>query len=76
MMPEVDGFDVLRMLKSDEETGKIPVIILTSSDQREEREKAKRLGAEAYMTKPFKPSDILMSIRSACEARDASPCSG
>ena len=40
MMPEVDGFDVLQILKEDEETRDIPVLILTSSNRSVDMEKA------------------------------------
>ena len=64
MMPEVDGFDVLRMLKADEDTKDIPVIILTARNRREDMDKAKRLGADVYLTKPFQPAELLKAVRS------------
>ena len=66
MMPEVDGFDVLRMLKSDDETQEIPVIILTARNKRVDMEKAAALGADSYITKPFQHSELLKAVRSAC----------
>ncbi len=64
MMPEMNGFDVLRMLKSDPETRGIPVLILTVRNMMEDMEKARVLGADAYMTKPFQPAELVKAIRS------------
>lgn len=76
MMPELSGFDVLHILKTDEETRDIPVVILTASNRREDREKAARLGAESFLTKPFQPAELLRVIRSAISTSYADRCSG
>jgi DNA-binding response OmpR family regulator len=64
MMPEVDGFQILKMLKEDEETREIPVLVLTVRSLREDRERAMALGADHYMTKPFQPSELVEAVRS------------
>lgn len=64
MMPEVDGFEILKMLKEDDETREIPVIILTVRILSEDREKALSMGADLYMTKPFEPSQLVEAVRS------------
>lgn len=64
MMPEVDGFEILRMLKEDTETKDIPVIILTVRILGEDREKALSMGADLYMTKPFEPAQLVEAVRS------------
>lgn len=51
-MPKVDGLEVLRKIKADELTKKIPVIILTSSREHPDIEKAYSLGANSYIVKP------------------------
>lgn len=51
-MPKVDGLEVLRKIKSDELTKKIPVIVLTSSRENPDIEKAYSLGANSYIVKP------------------------
>ncbi len=75
-MPEVSGLDVLRMLKSDEGTRAIPVVVLTASNRHRDKELAKKLGALAYVTKPFQPSELLKTIRSASPAVHADPLPG
>lgn len=60
MMPEEDGFAVLEKLKADPDMMKIPVIVVTAKDTREDVIKATRLGALDFITKPVK-DDILLS---------------
>lgn len=74
MMPELDGFEILDMLKSDEETRDIPVIILSARNRREDQEKARRLGADTYITKPFQPAELLRAVESVDLNRGASRC--
>lgn len=57
-MPRVDGFDVLRQLKSDDELHIIPIVVLTSSDRPEDIDAAYRLGTNAYVTKPVTVSGM------------------
>jgi CheY-like chemotaxis protein len=64
-MPEVDGFDILKMLKSDEETSHIPVIILSVSNMQLDKEKASSLGAYRYLTKPFEPARLVEAVKDA-----------
>ncbi len=68
MMPEVDGFQILKMLKEDEETRDIPVLVLTVRSLKEDREKAMALGADMYMTKPFEPAKLVEAVRSLAGA--------
>ncbi len=58
LLPKVDGFEVLKTLKDKEETSKIPVIVLTAKAEEVDRQRAMDLGAESYMTKPFKPQEL------------------
>ena len=62
MMPEVDGFQILEGLKKDEETKRIPVIILSVRNIEEDINKALSMGADLYMTKPFDPSTLLDNV--------------
>lgn len=58
VMPKFDGFEVLDSLKSNPETKDIPVIVLTARAGEEDRQRAMELGAESYMTKPFRPQEL------------------
>jgi CheY-like chemotaxis protein len=53
-LPKVNGIEVLRKLKSDERTKKIPVVILTSSREDRDLKDAYDLGVNSYVTKPIK----------------------
>ena len=61
-LPGRDGFSVLRLLKRDRRTANSKVIILTGQDNEAARSSAGKLGADAFMTKPFSPIDLLNQI--------------
>lgn len=52
-LPVVDGYQVLERLKSDVETRRIPVVVITTTDDRREMERCYDLGANAYISKPM-----------------------
>lgn len=62
-MPVMDGFEVCRRLKSSKETFQIPVIFLTVLSQTSDIVKGLELGAEDYVSKPFKPAELLARVR-------------
>ncbi|MBU1128500.1 MAG: response regulator [Candidatus Omnitrophica bacterium] len=62
MMPEMDGRDVLLELKKDENTKNIPVIMLTARDEQFEIDYGIELGANAYLTKPYRARQLLEQI--------------
>lgn len=64
-MPGLDGIEVLRRVKSDEKLKKIPVIMLTTTDDPEEIDECYRLGCNCYITKPVdftKFSEVLKRL--------------
>lgn len=62
MMPEMDGFEVLEKMKQDENTRKIPVIMLTAKGQDVDVLKGYQMGAASYMTKPFNLNELVENI--------------
>ena len=58
-MPRMDGFELLGKLRAQEYTSSIPVVMLTTEGQDEDKEKALGLGATDYIVKPFKPTELL-----------------
>ena len=62
MLPGKSGFDVLRDLRSSEVGQKTPVMILTARGQEKDRDAAKILGADLFMTKPFVNSEVLNAL--------------
>lgn len=68
ILPVMNGFEILSMLKKDDATKNIPVIILSNLGQKEEVEKAMALGAVDFMIKVnFTPEEILRKIKSIVE---------
>ncbi len=63
MMPEMDGYEVCRHLKSDPQTTEIPVIFLTAKSGIEDELKGFELGAVDYITKPISPPVVLARVR-------------
>jgi adenylate cyclase len=65
LMPEIDGFEVLRHLKADSLTEHIPVIMLSSADETETAVHCIELGADDFLPKPFSPTLLLARIESS-----------
>jgi DNA-binding response OmpR family regulator len=63
LMPQMDGHDVCRRLKADERTRNIPVVFLSARDTVADQEVGLRLGANAYITKPFSPQRLIDTIQ-------------
>ncbi len=61
-MPQMDGFEVLRRLKSDPETSELPVIMLTGKSDDDSVFKGWAEGVHSYMTKPFDPRDLALVV--------------
>jgi two-component system chemotaxis response regulator CheY len=61
-MPRMNGLEFLRTIKADDQYAGMPVIMLTTEGQDEDKDKAVALGATAYMVKPFKPTQLLMLL--------------
>lgn len=62
-MPRLDGVEVLRQLKADEQLRCIPVVILTSSRESYDLEECYRLGGNAYVVKPVHFADFVEAVR-------------
>lgn len=62
MLPELDGYEVLRRLRADDRTKSLPTLMLTAKGQREDRETAMDVGADIFITKPFANAEIVDAI--------------
>ncbi|MDH5541518.1 MAG: response regulator [Nitrospinota bacterium] len=62
-MPNMDGLEFLKTIKGDEKFRNIPVIMITTDAMEEDRNLAKSLGANAYLQKPFKPSELFAELK-------------
>ena len=63
MLPKIDGYKVCRMLKFDETYKHIPIILFTARVQESDRQTGVKVGADAYITKPFEASILLAKIK-------------
>lgn len=63
MLPEIDGFEVCRRIKSEPSTRHIPVVMLTAKKSREDMVRGEKVGADWYITKPFKSAMVIETIQ-------------
>ena len=70
VMPVMNGFELIRRVRSNNEWNDIPVILLTALSSEEDNMKAIKAGAEAYIRKPFSPNMLIVRISKLLEQRD------
>lgn len=63
MMPRVDGLDVCRIVRADESTARLPIIMLTARTGEDDLLLALDLGADDYLTKPYSPRELAARVR-------------
>ncbi|OQY23763.1 MAG: hypothetical protein B6I35_03040 [Anaerolineaceae bacterium 4572_32.2] len=64
MLPGPDGFAVLTQLRAEPRTADVPVVVISSKSQLADKQIASTIGASAYLTKPYKRSELLQTISS------------
>ena len=69
MMPVMDGLELTKKLKADPNYQHLPIILLTAKTQEEDRNAALQIGADSYVTKPFKLGDLELRINNIVENR-------
>jgi len=62
MLPELDGFEVCKRIKENPETAGIPVVMLTAKKNSQDYARGMQVGADAYVTKPFKSAQVIELI--------------
>lgn len=63
MLPEMDGFEVCRRIKENPKTRDLPVVMLTAKKSREDMARGQEVGADWYITKPFKSANVIETIQ-------------
>jgi DNA-binding response OmpR family regulator len=63
MLPGADGFEILRRLRADARSARLPILMLTAKGQRRDRAVADALGADRFMTKPFANAEVVAAVR-------------
>ena len=71
-MPRMDGFDLVRNIRSDANLRDLPVIMITSRIATKHKEHAQDLGVDHYLGKPYSEDELLRLIRSYCTEKAAS----
>jgi len=69
MLSRMDGFEVIKRLKTDPRTSDIPVIILSAKTELESRIHGFELGADDYIPKPFSPHELVLRLRAVLRRR-------
>jgi len=68
MMPQMDGWEILRMVREDSELKDLPVVVLTAKVQDEDIARGWKMGADGYIVKPFNPVILADALRKVLEA--------
>ena len=69
MLPNMDGYEILRHLRADSKGKDLPVVMLTAKGQREDRETAMESGADLFITKPFSNKELVSAVESLSNGR-------
>lgn len=70
MMPKMDGLELCRNIRKNEETNHLPLIVVTARVEDRDRMKGLEAGAEVYLTKPFLGKELLLNIKNLLEQRE------
>lgn len=65
MLPDIDGFEVCRILRTNTRTSHVPIIFLTQKDERSDKLQGLELGADDYITKPFDIEELKLRVQRA-----------
>ena len=65
MMPEMDGYSLVKHIREEPKTNRIPVLFLSAKGQSQDRVKGLNEGADVYMVKPFEPEELVAQVESS-----------
>ena len=72
MMPKKDGYEVCQEIRNNPDLQDVYIIMLTAKGQESDAEKSIEVGANEYMAKPFRPSDVLARVKEILAGRESS----
>ena len=70
MMPEMDGLELIKAIRGNEDTAHLPIIVVSARTENNDRLAGFNAGAEVYLGKPFIPDELLMMVRKLLEQRE------
>ena len=73
MMPRLDGWVTATQLRRNPDTAAIKVVLITARAQEDDRDKGAQVGADAYLTKPFDPAEMIRVVRELAGAPGTAP---
>ena len=73
MLPEIDGYKILKKMQRDTRSHSIPVIMLTAKSQIDDRLRGLELGADDYITKPFSPKELILRAKAILKRNRITP---
>jgi len=77
MLPQIDGLEVCRLLRANDKTAGIPIIMLTARAEESERIVGLEIGADDYLPKPFSPNELVARVKALLRrAQRAAPAEG
>ena len=68
MMPQMDGWEILKLMRDDDSLKDLPVVVLTAKVQDEDMARGWRMGADGYIVKPFNPVNLADALRKVLAA--------
>jgi two-component system phosphate regulon response regulator PhoB len=75
-LPDVSGMDVCRLLRGDEDTRDLPILMLTARGAEEDRVQGLELGADDYLPKPFSLRELVLRVEAVSRRRSAASATG
>jgi two-component system chemotaxis response regulator CheY len=68
-MPDINGLELVKYIRVSEKHGRTPLILISTDGRAVDRERGLKLGANAYLTKPFQPEELLDTVRRLFEGQ-------
>ena len=70
-MPDINGLELVRFIRDSDRHKNTPLILISTDGKPVDIQRGMKLGADAYLTKPFQPDDLLATARKVIDARKA-----
>ena len=69
MMPDINGFTILRKMRANEPTKQLPIVVLTAKADQETRDETRSMGADEFLTKPINANSMIDHVKRALAGR-------